>query len=172
MKIKGSLSDIQKQLDDYKKDIMVKIERYTLALADHGISIAENNSGKMGKYILFSKKTEPMKDGCKVIIYAMDKQKKVSMWKVKNGIRSEVVSPLLMAEFGSGLKAQNPNGIEGVGQGTFPNQTHAFDSDGWYWLGMDDKWHHSTGFAPSMPMYKASQQLINDVEKLATQFFG
>ena len=61
-----------------------------------------------------------------------------------------------MIEFGSGLRAQNPKNIPGVGTGTFPGQTHASDPNGWWYMDLEGNWNHSYGITPQMPMYKAS----------------
>lgn len=103
---------------------------------------------------------------------AFDRAKITSVWKTKEGLKSAEVSPLLMAEFGSGQYAQNPNNIVGVGQGTFPGQKHAFDEEGWYWVGLDDKLYHSYGIDPSMPMYEASQALFETAVRVAREVFG
>ena len=76
-----------------------------------------------------------------------------------------------MIEFGSGFKANNPKDIPGVGQGTFPNQTHAFDKEGWYWVDLDGKLNHSYGISPEMPMYKASLEVIKEVRTVVKEVF-
>ena len=177
MKLKADLSvsglkQLQKDLDNYKKDFMEKVERYTVELAKYGVEVAKSNTGNFGKYIAFEIKTEPNKDGCKAVIVAFDRAKITSVWKTKEGLKSAEVSPLLMAEFGSGQYAQNPNNVVGVGQGTFPNSTHSFDTVGWYWIGLDDKLYHSYGIDPSMPMYEASQALIEIAVRVAREVFG
>ena len=177
MKIKCDLSisglrDLQRQLENYEKDLTTKCELFAYKLAKLGIEVATSNSGNYGKYIIFSMRTEPEKDGCKVIFYAKDKQPIKAEWKTSDGIKTADVSPLLMAEFGSGFRAQNPLNVEGVGQGTFPNQTHAFDSGGWYWIDKEDKLHHSIGVYPSQPMFNASQIIRNNVMRVAKEVFG
>lgn len=170
LSVKG-LKQLQKDLEKYKETLAEKIERYTTELARYGVKVAEANTGNFGKYIAFEVRTIPNKDGCKSIILAYDRAKITSVWKTKEGLKSAEISPLLMAEFGSGQYAQNPNNIVGVGQGTFPGQTHAFDKEGWYWVGLDDKLYHSYGIDPTMPMYEASQSLIEIAVKVAREVF-
>lgn len=174
MKITGSISDIkniQKQLKDYENQLMHKINVLTIMLADLGIEVAKNNTGNFGHHIAFSMETEPSKYGCKVIVLAIDSSKITSVWRTKEGLKSAQVSPLLMAEFGSGKFAQNPKNIEGVGRGTFPRQQHAWDDEGWYWQTLDGVWHHSYGIAPTMPMYKASIEIVKMVDEVARFVF-
>lgn len=176
MQIKADLSvsgimELQKQLEDYKKHLARKAELFIAELANVGIQVAKSNAGGFGKYIIFSMRTEPKIDGCKVIFYARDSASIISEWKTKDGIKTAEVSPLLMAEFGSGFKAENPMGIEDVGQGTFPNQKHAFDSGGWYWIDTNDVLHHSSGIAPTQPMYKASKAIRLNVQRIAKEVF-
>lgn len=177
MTIKGDLSvsgikSIQKQLKDYENQLMHKVEIFTLMLADLGIETAKENAGKFGHRISFTMNDlESSKDGCSVLVYATDINPIISVWKTKDGVKTAEVSPLLMAEFGSGKYAENPKGIEGVGRGTFPGQTHAFDDNGWYWQTLDGEWHHSSGIAPTMPMYKASIEILDQIDKVARYVF-
>lgn len=169
----AGLKQLQNDLEEYKKQLMDKVERYTVELANYGIKVAESNVGNFGKYIVFEVKTEPNKDGCKAVLLARDSAKIISQWKTKDGIQTAEVSPLLMAEFGSGQLAQNPNNIAGVGQGTFnPSSDNAWKEEGWYWIGMDDKLYHSYGIDPTMPMYKAAQEMYEIAIRVAREVFG
>lgn len=177
MTIKGDLSvsgikSIQKQLKDYENQLMHKVEIFTLMLADLGIEVAENSVGNFGHHITFiTKDFESSRDGCQVLVYATDISRIISIWKTKEGLKSAEVSPLLMAEFGSGKYAENPKGIEGVGRGTFPRQKNAWKDEGWYWQTLDGEWHHSSGIAPTQPMYKASIEILNQIDKVARYVF-
>jgi hypothetical protein len=61
--------------------------------------------------------------------------------------------------------------VPGVGQGTFPDQTHAFDKEGWYWMDENDEWHYSRGITAKMPMYKASQEIQTIAKRKAKEVF-
>lgn len=168
----SSIQNAIKQLRAYQDSLTYKCQMVAQKLDEKGIEVAKNNVGNFGHYILFSKKTESVKFGCQEIIFAEDLKKIISQWKTKDGeIHKAEVSPLLMVEFGSGFKANNPKDIPGVGQGTFPNQTHAFDKEGWYWVDLDGKLNHSYGISPEMPMYKASLEIIREVEKAVKEVF-
>lgn len=159
LSVKG-IEKLKKDLLNYK-EITLKnlLLEYVTKLAKEGITVGEQNVGGFGKYITFSIQTDVTKDGCRALMLATETGKIISSWQTADGIKTAEVSPLLMAEFGSGWGAENPMKIEGVGQGTFPNQTHAFDKEGWYWIDLDGNLNYSRGITAKMPMYKASQHI-------------
>lgn len=167
----SSIRQLQADLEKYKTELTAKCETFVKRLAEVGISVAKNNAGKLGHYIVFSVRTDPKKDGCSGILLATETGKIVNKWRTKDGIKSADVSPLLMTEFGSGWKAENPLNVPGVGQGTFPDQSHAFDPDGWHWQELDGTWKHSKGISPEMPMFKASMEMQNAIFKTAKEVF-
>lgn len=168
----SSIRQLQKELTAYRDGLPEKCRRLVVALSEAGIAVAKQNTGNYGRYITFSTKTEPQKDGCKAIMLASETGKITSAWKTAEGIKTADVSPLLMVEFGSGWKAENPLQVPGVGQGTFPEQIHAYDKEGWYWIGLDDKLYHSYGISPKQPMYKASLEIQRIVIEKAKEIFG
>ena len=167
-----SVRNAIKELSQYKSDVLRKTQEYVSRLSDLGIQTSKNNVGNFGPYITSSKALEPNKYGCKAIVLATQTGTIVSRWQTKDGIKSADGSPLLMAEFGSGHRAENPMNVPGVGQGTFPDQTHAFDEDGWYWRDLDGELHHSKGVTPSMPMYKAFVEMELSAIRIAREVFG
>lgn len=172
LSIKG-IEQLKKDLLNYKNSTLPNLcEQYVAALAQEGISVAKQNVGGFGKYITFSVKTEVSKDGCKALLLASENGKIISTWKSYGEIKTAEVSPLLMTEFGSGWGAENPMQIPGVGQGTFPGQTHAFDKEGWYWLDENDNLNYSRGITAKMPMYKASIRIQEIAIKKAKEIFG
>lgn len=167
-----SIQNAIKEIRNYQNDFHGKLKVFVSRLADAGIEVAQNNVGGFGKYIVFSKEVDPAETGCTVIIHAKETGKIISSWLTKEGRKDAEVSPLLMAEFGSGFGAENPKNIPGVGQGTFPDQTHAKDPEGWYWKDLDGKLHHSKGIEAKMPMYKASLEIIEQCERIAKEVFS
>lgn len=163
-----------KELRQYQSDLNRKCEELCRRLTQEGILIAQAHIGSsgFGKYIHLGSEITPQQAGCKAIIYMEDTTKIKSEWQTKEGVRSAEISPALMLEFGSGLKAENPSGISGVGQGTFPGQTHAFDKGGWWYMDLDGNWHHSTGISPKMPMYYAGKELREKVVAVAREVFA
>lgn len=168
---RSSIEKLKRELTDYQDDLPKKCELLIRRLAESGVSVAKQDLGGFGKYITFSIQTEPAKCGCKGILLATNTGIIRSEWRTKDGIKSADVSPLLMAEFGSGMRAENPLNVPGVGQGTFPGQTHAFDKDGWWYMDLDGEWHHSYGITPKMPMYNAAMEMYRRVEEIAKEVF-
>lgn len=102
--------------------------------------------------------------------------------------RFEVVAgsvALLFLEFGAGINGVGHElaGQFGMGAGTYPGQTHAFDPQGW-WFPTDDPnlavytskktgqmYGHSYGNPPYKPMYQASVEIRHNIEKAAKEVF-
>lgn len=147
---------------------------FTEELARRGIIVGEANAGVFEKYIVFSMDVEPQSNGCKTIMYATNNGIIQSQWRTKDGIKEADVSPVLMAEFGSGLRANNSTIAQklGMGTGTFPDQTHAEDPEGWWYQTLDEVWHHSYGVYPTMPMEKALMEMFDQIDTVAKEVFG
>ena len=167
----SSIQNAIKELKQYQNDLDRKCEIFCQRLAELGIQTAKENTGNFGKYISFTYEVKDRTKGCKAVMVATNTGIIHSEWQTKEGVKSADVSPILMCEFGSGLKAENPKGIPGVGTGTFPGQTHAEDPNGWYWMDLDGEWHHSYGVTPKMPMYHASIEMILNIRKIAREVF-
>lgn len=178
------LKNTIKYLESYKKRLQDKSKEFCDKLAELGIQTARANVGYLDdlgnvtNFISFYKEVEPMEYGCKAIVYGIDAVKLISTWRTKEGIKSAEVSALLMAEFGSGSYAMadgthidKVNAKVPVGQGTFPNQKHAFDSSGWSWLDISNNWHHSKGIKPTMPMFKAWLMMETQIKSVAKEVF-
>lgn len=175
-KIKFSLSQrsIQqaiKELKEYQNDLNRKCEILCERLIAEGLQVAEGKVGDsgFGKYIHIGSEITPEKAGCKAVLFMRDKAKITSEWQTLEGVRNAEVSPMLMIEFGSGLKAQNPMGIDGVGTGTFGEHGN---EPGWWYMDLEGNWHYSTGVSPKMPMFYARKEIREKVIKIAKEVFG
>lgn len=169
-----SVSEVQnaiKEIKAYQNDLNRKCELLCQRLCQEGIQIAQSHIGSsgFGKYIHLGSEVTPQQAGCKAIFYMEDTTKIKSEWQTQEGVRSAEVSPSLMLCFGSGLKAQNPTNVPGVGTGTFGE--HGADPSGWWYMDLDGVWHHSTGIEPKMPMYKAGKELREKVLSIAKEVF-
>ena len=123
----------QAMLKAYSDNLAELCRKFVVALANKGIDVASANLGGYGEYITFGVDVETYKCGAQAIMYATNKSLIHVQWIGAGASYGEAdISPLLMAEFGSGLKAQkNPRGPEfGMGTGTFPGQVHAEDPKG------------------------------------------
>lgn len=171
----SSVRKAQKELLKYKKDLLMKCQKFTERLAAKGILVAQQNVGKFGNYIVFSAETSQTENGAKTILYATNTGLIKSQWVTEEGIQEADVSPILMAEFGSGLRADNTRGKKmpvPMGTGTFPEQTHAEDPNGWWYMDLNEEWHHSYGVRPSMPMWNAANEIFDQIRTTAKEVFG
>lgn len=175
-------------LDNYAKTFEQKVQTFLEKLAEKGIEVASVNGGDFSSYIVYSKKVE---SGTMVKMIARDREEITNSWyasSTSKELRQETISPLLMAEFGSGHYAISAEGeASGLGgQGTLNKYGHAFDSNGWYWWSDDatsmdgeplneknGRWRfHSRGTHPSQPLHKAVMACIEQVEGIAREVFG
>jgi len=175
-------SDLLKYADDFENKVKIFLER----LAQVGISVAVANSGVFSRYIVYSIKQE---NNTTVKLVASSEPIE-SAWYVSSKSeeqRTEVISPILMAEFGSGHYAiQGTGEATGLGgQGTLNVYGHAFDSDGWYWWSEEASQdgvlkkskngrflYQSDGLPPAQPLHKAVMACIERVEEIAREVFG
>lgn len=159
------------ELHQYAQRLAERCEQFVSELADIGIttakwnlfSIVNDTEGNMISYgdkVFFSKDVNFDTEGATAIIIP-ESQPYVSAWST--GIA--LVDPLLMAEFGSGMFA-----IEGH-RGTFPEQKHAFDPNGWFWRDLNGQLHHSYGIEPTRPLFKAKEEMSNQIHEVAERVF-
>lgn len=176
-----SIRQLQDELRAYRDSLPLKCEEFVKRLSDEGIDVAktrlatqkaDSNGVNYADYITFTVETKPSKTGCTAVMVATNTGIVQSEWRTSEGIKTADVSPLLMCEFGSGRRAENPLNVPGVGQGTFPGQTHAFQKEGWFWKDLNGEWHHSLGVTPSAPMYSASIAMREKIIKVAREVFG
>lgn len=169
----SSIQAAIKEVKAYRNDINRKTEELCRRLTAESIAIAQAHIGSsgFGKYIHLGSEITPQQAGCKAVFYMEDSSKIVSQWQTLEGVKSAEISPSLMIEFGSGLKAENPANIPGVGTGTFPKGTHGADAGGWYYMDLNGEWHHSTGVSPKMPMYHAGKELRDKILSIARDVF-
>ena len=165
-----SVSGIDQLISDlnrYKRELNAKCELFTQVLADKGIMTARvcSNDGVYGRYLRFYRETSGNPSlGYRTVLIATQTGLIHREWLTKDGTKEVDVSPLLMAEFGSGQYA-----VAGH-RGTFPEQTHAFD-DTWYWQDLDHVWHASHGTVPSRPVYHAWLEMANAISITAKEVF-
>lgn len=165
---KNSVRDAIKQLRAYKSELHRKCRTFVSRLATVGIETAKLNCGEYGNVITFSRDIDSRyAGGAKGRIVAVG----TPVARLRSG-ETIYMNPLLMAEFGSGFEARVLDKVEGVGQGTFPGQTHAFDPMGWWYTDEDGETHHSYGETPTYPMHSADIAMILDINRIAKEVFG
>lgn len=173
----ASVRQAQKELLAYKKRLLRSRSVFVEKLAELGITVAEQHvSDGYKPYILFGVDVNSGTSDVRAVMYATNTGLIRSEWRTNNsagGIATADVSPILMAEFGAGLIAGNPDAKRfGMGTGTFPGQTHAEDPEGWWYMDMDYEWHHSYGIKATMPMATAAEDMVENIARVAREVFG
>ena len=164
-----SIQDTINHLQNYKNELQAKCDAFVARCASAGEEVALHaiNESPIGNSITFKANTTSENMGCKAILFATGEVKKVD--------GREPFHTVLAVEFGAGIhynNIPNPKANDfGFGVGTYPGQIHAFE-DGWYYLGEDNKWHYTHGVKATMPMYKASAEIIAKYKKIAKEVFG
>lgn len=164
-----SLQQAIRQIEQYKNDLPRKCEEICRRLSETGqqTALVAINEVPQGKAVTLRMDINPSKTGCKAMLIATG--------KTITDADGRSFNLLLAIEFGAGIRYNpkaNPKASEfGMGVGTFPDQTHAFDSNGWYYLGDDGEWHHSYGVKATMPMYKAGVEIRKNVNKVVREVF-
>lgn len=170
LSVKG-IENLKKELMNYRDvELPNKCKELVVRLADLGINVAQAkiDESPLGKYVTIRTDLKPEKAGCKAILVATG-----------SVMESEGYAPfntLLAIEFGAGIHynpVPNPNSDKfGLGVGTFPGQTHAFEDFWFYWDEVDEKWKPTHGVKATMPMYYASMEITLQVVKIAKEVFG
>ena len=159
------------ELHQYAQRLSDRCEQFVNELADIGITTAKyylvniinDTNGEMISYgdkVSFTKEVTFDTESATAIIIP-ESHPYISVWATG----SAVVDPLLMAEFGSGMFA-----IDGH-RGSFPDQKHAFDPNGWFWRDLSGKLHHSNGIEPQRPLFKAKEEMMQQIHEVAIRVF-
>lgn len=168
-----SISEIRRLQDNlrkYQNELVRKCKELCEELSDIGINVMQAQIGEspLGKYVTVKTDITEEKAGCKAILTAIGET------KVQEGYAP--FNTLLAIEFGAGIyhnKIPNPNASEfGLGVGTFPGQTHAFEDYWFYWNEEQQKWLPTHGVKATMPMYKASMEIQKEIVNKAKEIFG
>lgn len=166
---KESIRQAKKELKEYKKNLAKKCETVVSELIEVGITTAKLNCGEYGDVITFSKEILAKNaNGVRGRLVAVG----APVFRMRGG-ELITVDSLLIAEFGSGFEARVLDKVAGVGQGTFPGQTHAFDPRGWWYTDVETgETIHSYGESPTYPMHSAMLAMIFDVDRVLREVFG
>lgn len=185
MKLKARLTSqsIKRMSEDllsFEQGFINNLRDFRDTLANKGIQVAMSSAqeGHMGQYIVFTKQET---DNSTYII-AKETSQILSEWLWHGEVVQAWVSPLLMAEFGSGPHAVvwvdsqgNESGVlsDGtkVGRGTFPDQVNAF-KDSWHYMDLNYNWHTVNGEKPTRPMHNTVLEIILQIERTAKEVFG
>lgn len=167
-----SIDSLIDQLEELKKNLRSKTELFLDRLLDEGIRVAASNTGGFGSYIVFEKQITESESEFYGVLIGQDREKIFTTWDTKGGQSGYEISPILLAEFGSGWYSEVLFDVQGVGQGTMPNaKGHAFDKNGWSWS-ENGVWHHSRGTRPTHPMHEADIQMLANIDRIAKEVFN
>lgn len=164
----SSVDSAIKEIKIYEKQLITKCNVFCGKITELGMSVAKAKIGEapLGKYVKVDVKYSPFSKGCRAVLFAIGDTKMTDY----GGFNT-----LMAIEFGAGVKynaVENPKADEfGMGVGTFPNQKHAFDDGGWYFLDENGEWKHSYGVKATMPMYNADIKMILNIQKIAKEIF-
>lgn len=166
-------------LENYKKKILNACLGFCMELSRQGIEIAYQSIAEnpLARYVVFFRRFNTDEAGASVIVIGTNKdglltRRWIGLDEYGNEIiKTADISPLLMVEFGAGPNVKNEMNIPGVGRGTFPNQTHAFE-DSWWYKDLSGVWHETSGEMANMPMYNAYVEMQTKIFDLAKQYFG
>ena len=84
---------------------------------------------------------------------------------------------ILFIEFGAGIHYNNGNAHPqasefGYGVGTYPGQKNAITPGYWWYKDDGGDLHFSLGTEATMPLYKAYNEMVNQVGTIAREVFG
>ena len=154
----SSINRAIRQLENYQKTIKKKTDEICRRLADYGLVLAQSSFDSAS------------------FDYVGPVENHVTVESTSNGYRIIASGrTVLLFEFGAGITygKGHPKPM-GFGPGTYPGQTHALTGEGWYLpkavLGRTGV--HTYGNPPSMAMYNASQEIRDEVERIAREVFA
>ena len=157
----NSLQSAIRQLEAYQKDIQRKNQIFIDKLAQEGIQVIQTTMESVPAEEKGSYYTEVINNGHGDIVGAAVR---LSGDKV------------LFIEFSAGISYGTdsyplPSGAD-YGVGTYPDQKHAYDPNGWWYVDESGQKHHSYGNRAYMPMYHAEEAIIIQIRHIAKEVFG
>lgn len=166
----SGLQALQKELERYRDSLTYKCRLLAEKLSEIGANVinAKVDESPLGKYVTLQTDITEEQAGCKAILIATGEIKEQAGYAPFN--------TLLAIEFGAGIyhnKIPNPNADKfGLGVGTFPGQTHAYQDFWFYWNEEQQKWLPTHGVKATMPMYNASLEIQKKIVEKAKEIFG
>lgn len=159
-----SIDRVIGELNEYKRSLEYKAQRFVEELAKRGIRVANltmgQGSGDSDRNIDFRFILDSATGG------------RVEGRMVGEG------DDILFWEFGAGIYYNNGNvhphaARLGYGVNTYnPNSDKAINPGYWWYKGDDGEYHFSVGTEATMPMYKAWLEMKASLEEVAREVFG
>lgn len=165
------IRELKKEITHYKHQTLHECLKDTVdSLIDLGGIVAEQNiDSEFQPYIgVHRDYTDVSKYNYlyKAKLVLSNDVQNVSEWQNKDGVHTEVVNSLMMAEHGSGQFA-DPASY----RGTFPHQKHAMQRV-WFWKDLNDVVHKSKGVKATHPYIKAEATIENQCYNVAKEAFS
>ena len=155
---RSSINDAIEELKKYHKDFMRKLDLLTRTLVNDGVAVART-------YIQTGAGLERVAD----VSWQVNKDGEVYRARISMNGRD-----CAFIEFGAGIyynPSDTPHAAEnGMGIGTYPGQTHAFDN-GWWYYDASGNSVYTHGTEATMPMYHAKESITNNAILRALQIF-
>jgi len=151
--------------------IRKKIDMFLEACGERGIEVAQANGGEYGQFISFSKTI----DDKILTVEAKEITTIPRTWIYDGQYKTENVSPLMLAEYGSGNFFTN-EWNDGVTRETSIYESgndmpHANDAVWWWTEELGGERHYSSGESPTMPMYTSFTTLMQEITSIALSIF-
>lgn len=174
-----SLDGLIKDLQEYSDKLEQAPELVVNELWEIGYKVAKPKVPNVySGYIFFLKENYKLYRKKAYLELSMGSSDMVVNWypsryDFKKGVRLRTVAikPHLMAEVGSGNFVENPMNIPGGKQGALNTYGHAFDSS-WSYVDESGEICRSSGFAPTMPMYHARNEIIRRAKDVVAKVIG
>lgn len=178
----SGIKEMQNAINEYIESLPERIKLFTDKLMEIGIEVAEmesqGDSHHFDGMVAFRYTNEQTVNGSKgeFIGENDDIGGLHTTWYTSDGaLQTDVISPILMLEFGSAGRAiMGHNGIGG--QGSFAKTgTHVNDLDWWYVESFDSNnkpiYHRATAEEAHEPMYKALLVMRESILEVAKEVF-
>lgn len=171
----GSIDNIIKELNNYKKELVDREKLFCERLADIGVNAAMLT-------LAFKGHGDSSREASFNVSFTVDGE-------MVNGVLSvtstpnitkdgRVFYPHLAWEFGAGnyfngMTSPSPDAKKlGMGPGTFPEQRHVPDPGYWYYRDRYGDAVRSYGTQASMPMHAAVVEMLKNIETVAREVYG
>lgn len=167
--IQSAIDEVRKFQRKYSDE---NIKRFLDRMYEIGISVSKLNLGMYSPYIVFSKVVNDTANGIEEIMVMSNTGLVHVEWlTLKDEIHEADVSPILMAEFGSGWHTDETRGSQfGIVQGSLNTYGHAKDQQ-WHFKDFGGNWHTSDGYEPNYPLLKAEKQMVSQVKSVIEEVF-
>lgn len=164
-----SVENAIKAVNEYSGSLETRTRVFVGKLTEMGLEVAKARIAEapLGKYVSISVNYKNPPYGCVAMLYATGQELYSEMGEGS-------VNALLLIEFGAGV-AVNPEsnpfaGQFGMGVGTY-GKGHGNDPSGWNYLDKNGKWQHTLGTKATMPMFKAWETMMQNIQRVAEEVF-